>query len=41
MKDIKFKAYIYPHIKKSALAFDYICDCNKLLRKDYDDLIYI
>lgn len=37
----KFKAYIYPHIKKSALAFDYICDCNKLLRKDYDDLIYI
>ena len=37
----KYKAYIYPHIKKSALWIDYICDCNKLLRKNYEDLIYI
>ncbi|RKW22929.1 hypothetical protein D8B46_04340 [Candidatus Gracilibacteria bacterium] len=37
----KYKAYIYPHIKKSALGIDYICDCNKLLRKNYEDLIYI
>lgn len=37
----KFKAYIYPHIKKRALWIDYICECNKLLRKNYEDLIYI
>lgn len=37
----KFKAYIYPHIKRSALWLDYICECNKLLRKDYKDLIYV